>query len=176
MTPLRQLPSETATARTACIIWKGAFHEGYPMSGKRRAHRVAFEAARGPIPRGHVVHHECDTKACVNPEHLTTMTPRAHMLLHRSWEHSQAARRERTCCKHGHPLDGVKRKPRLRRYCRTCHAADCKRRREAYRRLEPQLPKSPAMAQALDVDERAPRFVESATDGELELDGGPTDG
>lgn len=42
---------------SACILWTGAFHEGYPMLANRRAHRMAYEEAHGPIPRGHIVHH-----------------------------------------------------------------------------------------------------------------------
>lgn len=158
---------------SACIVWTGAFHEGYPMSGQHRAHRLAFEDAHGPIPPGHVVHHECDNKACVNPEHLATMTPRDHMLLHRSWEQSQAATLARTDCKYGHPLDGTRRRRgRVVRYCRTCHSADCKRRYYRHRRLDPKLPKTPAMAQAMQVDEHAARVVEGVTDLELEIEGG----
>ena len=39
----------------------------------------------------------------------------------------------------------------------------------AYRRLDPKLPKTPAMAQAVQVDEHSARWVEGATDGELEI-------
>jgi hypothetical protein len=138
---------------SACVVWGGTLHEGYPVLGSRRAHRDAYEAAHGPIPVGHVVHHTCDVKACVNPEHLEVMTPRAHMLLHRSWERSHEKLRAQNTCKYGHPRDrwrtvhGVRR-----RYCRTCNLID-QRRRAAIRRLEPQLPKTAAFAQALAVDE-----------------------
>lgn len=139
---------------SACVLWTGATHEGYPMISDRRAHRVAYEATHGAIPPGHVIHDTCDTKLCVNPDHLEAMTPRVHMLLHRSWEASHARWIGRTECKYGHPLDGTKRvHGRVRPYCRTCHSADCKRR-AAVRRLSAFLPQSPQYAGALAADER----------------------
>lgn len=65
---------------TGCWIWAaGASGDGYGAIkvNKRmcRAHRVAWEIYRGPIPVGVgkdeicVLHH-CDTPKCVNPDHL----------------------------------------------------------------------------------------------------------
>ena len=54
-------------------VWDGG---GYGLvSGQRgkagfKAHRLAFEHAKGPIPDGLLVCHRCDTPACVNPDHL----------------------------------------------------------------------------------------------------------
>ena len=35
-----------------------------------RAHRFAYEVAKGPIPEGMYCLHTCDVKHCVNPDHL----------------------------------------------------------------------------------------------------------
>ena len=58
-----------------CWLWMGARNErGYGnvrINGRTvRAHRLAYELLRGPIPAGMVICHHCDTPACVNPDHL----------------------------------------------------------------------------------------------------------
>jgi hypothetical protein len=67
-----------------CWLWTGGhkedgygrFYEG--MINKKRtyakAHRVAWELTKGPLPAGSVVRHTCDTFDCVRPGHLTTAT------------------------------------------------------------------------------------------------------
>jgi len=65
---------------TGCFLWTGALVHGYPEisvnSKSKRAHRVSYEVANGPIPSGLCVLHACDTPACVNPAHLFLGTAR----------------------------------------------------------------------------------------------------
>lgn len=58
-----------------CWLWVGCrLKTGYGkfhLNGKTvRAHRLAYEMLVGPIPRGLLVCHHCDTRLCVKPDHL----------------------------------------------------------------------------------------------------------
>ena len=62
---------------SGCWLWTGAvLPYGYGifckkfMTKETRAHRLSWEAHRGPIPEGLCVLHRCDNPACCNPDHL----------------------------------------------------------------------------------------------------------
>jgi hypothetical protein len=111
-----------------CWIWKGArSSEGYArfysgQNEKKRStyqyvHRLVYEAFVGPIPEGLHIDHLCRNRACVNPEHLETVTPRVN-LLRGAGPPAQNARK--THCKAGHSLAENVRLYHGRRQCREC--------------------------------------------------------
>jgi hypothetical protein len=67
------------SSSTDCWLWTGAKQGGrggkygaFQLGWKiqKRAHRLSFEIANGPIPDGMMVCHACDVPLCVNPAHL----------------------------------------------------------------------------------------------------------
>jgi hypothetical protein len=49
---------------------------------QERTHRLVYLAVHGPIPDGWHVHHRCETKACINPDHLEALSASDHMAHH----------------------------------------------------------------------------------------------
>lgn len=77
------MPKPKIDPNTGCWIWQGSISGGYGKigyggSGPKWAHRVYFEEAHGEIPEGQEVHHTCENRICVNPEHLEVLTAKAH--------------------------------------------------------------------------------------------------
>jgi len=73
-----------------CWLWMGRVHKPNsrddrygmcdPYWGEgRRAHRVAYKLTNGPIPKGLLVCHSCDTPQCCNPAHLFVGTVAQNM-------------------------------------------------------------------------------------------------
>jgi len=59
-----------------CHEWRGHRikwgYGGFKVGRQvRKAHRVAYELANGPIPEGALVLHSCDNPPCCNPAHLS---------------------------------------------------------------------------------------------------------
>lgn len=117
-----------------CILWTGSLEPGrygrITLSPDTRmyAHRVFYILYNGPIPDGFAIHHTCEDKRCVNPDHLTAVSGADHARLHpdvlrQAKEISDENRRRRTHCPHGHLFSGdnVIEYPKWRsRHCRVC--------------------------------------------------------
>lgn len=62
---------------TGCWVWQRSTQKGYgalQWDGRlQRAHRLAYQAWRGPTGTSDVLH-DCDRPACCNPFHLTLGT------------------------------------------------------------------------------------------------------
>jgi hypothetical protein len=57
----------------SCWLWTGQTNkDGYGLfsPGSKRAHKMSWLLFKGPIDKGLLVLHKCDTRNCVNPDHL----------------------------------------------------------------------------------------------------------
>lgn len=82
--PIAERLRRRTEVRGECWIWTGAFRRAHrPGRGRKRdcgwitvdgrmrmVHRVAFEVAKGPIPRRGEVWRSCGEHLCINPAHL----------------------------------------------------------------------------------------------------------
>jgi hypothetical protein len=107
-----------------CWLWtKNRCKQGYGQvfwAGRQaKAHRVAYELTKGPVPAGLELDHLCRNRACVRPDHLDPVTHRVNVL---RGEGVAARRARRTHCPQGHPYD-EKNTYRFgrQRMCRACH-------------------------------------------------------
>lgn len=82
----------TDNPETGCREWQGATDSrGYgvlcftAITGSNqtiRAHRAAWALTHGSLPDSGHIHHTCENKRCVNPDHLQLLTPRQHLRAH----------------------------------------------------------------------------------------------
>lgn len=111
-----------------CVLWDGRVGDhGYGMQSRRLAHRMAWEETHGPIPPGMQVHHRCEIKLCINPQHLELMSVADHARHHGPTAAFLALveeRRSRTHCPKGHeytPENTILKQGK--RHCRECAKA-----------------------------------------------------
>lgn len=120
---------------SGCWLWTGALYfNGYGAFGiegrkVRRAHRLAYEALRGPIPEGLHLDHKCRVRCCVNPDHLEPVTQAEN----NRRSAAVAGNSKKTNCPRGHPYS-PENTDVLRSGSRACLA--CRRLRQEEHREE----------------------------------------
>lgn len=82
--PLNQRFWKKVNKTKSCWLWTGSkVTNGYGciwLNGKaKQAHRISYEIHFGSIPKNGCILHKCDTKACVNPNHLFLGTQKDNM-------------------------------------------------------------------------------------------------
>lgn len=70
-----------------CWLWTGKQHRhGYGLTHQDGdsawVHRLSYRHFIGPIPKGFVIDHICESKACVHPAHLKDVTLSQNNLLY----------------------------------------------------------------------------------------------
>ena len=114
----------------SCWLWHGPTRRGYGRFGisagnSRSAHRFAYEALRGPIPRALTIDHLCRVKNCVNPDHMEAVTARENIL--RGYGPPALNARKETCHR-GHGLTDKSGGTRFCSQCQRVSAAAYKQR------------------------------------------------
>jgi hypothetical protein len=128
-----------------CWVWTGQqYSHGYGqvkrwIDGRTKtwyAHRFAFEALVGPIPKGLELDHLCRNRACVNPDHLEVVTHAENMA------RSPLRGRSKTHCDRGHEYTPENTQIRVSakgyscRYCLTCQRERARGHSRAYRQRQ----------------------------------------
>ena len=114
---------------SGCILWIGALSSGYGCVGYQgriqKAHVIAYELTKGPVPKNLELDHLCRVRCCVNPDHLEPVTRQINILRGTVIAATKARCAAQTHCKRGHEftLENTYITKNGRRSCRTCHAA-----------------------------------------------------
>lgn len=101
-----RLESRMVKVANGCWEWTGPCNEsGYGFlsrDGKTgKAHRIAYELWRRPVPKGMDLDHLCRNRKCINPDHLEIVSRRTNVLRGVGLT-AQNAKLE--SCKNGHPF------------------------------------------------------------------------
>lgn len=114
LTPLENRFWSKVKKTNTCWLWTGTLtNKGYGKIGLgRRAcgyvttHRLSYEIANGPIPKGNGYHgtcvlHKCDNRACVRPNHLFLGTQKDNL-------HDMSSKGRHPSTKHPEDKRGIK--------------------------------------------------------------------
>lgn len=114
---------------TGCWVWTGRKDIGgygdVSYNGRyRKTHKIVYEHFVGDVPEGVDLHHQCDTPACCNFEHLSPLTRREHIAISNGPAGINA---RKTHCKRGHEF--TEENTVTERHGRSCRA--CKKLQNA---------------------------------------------
>ena len=129
----------TRSGPNSCWTWNGWLTTGYGVlrvnGRKMLAHRFSYEYFKqAKIPDGEQIDHLCRNRACVNPDHLESVTQYVNMM---RGDGPAAQCKRRTSCLRGHPFDvkntrlATSANGRTYRSCR-----ECQRVRKLHKRLK----------------------------------------
>lgn len=118
-----------------CWLWTGAqFKSGYGLvkweARTRKAHQIAWELTRGPLPFPLEPDHLCRVRNCVRPEHIEWVTHAENIRRARMAVGAANGNGRKTHCAQGHEYtpDNTRVGKSGKRYCRACHREDSARR------------------------------------------------
>lgn len=127
--------SKISVDETGCWIWLGnRDQDGYGQFHYEktvRSHRFIYEYHNGDIPEGMTVHHTCERRECVNPDHLTLTSIRDNVLANGGPSAINAAK---THCIRGHEFSEKNTYVNTNgaRECRTCRRLRKKKSQKRY--------------------------------------------
>lgn len=123
-----------------CWLWTGSINVyGYGrfwLPEKQMtypAHRFIFESISGMVFKDLDIHHICEVKHCVNPDHLTVLTKADNV--------RSSGNTKKTCCPRGHEYSGnnliiYRGRGWVERQCRICHYQRMRRKRSGLPRTK----------------------------------------
>lgn len=111
---------------SGCWLWSGSQDkDGYgrcSFKGNRgwRSHRLFYLIFKGPLVKGQMIIHKCDTPSCVNPDHLRQGT--AHDNMEDMASKGRGVNQKKTHCPFGHEYkkETTYAKENGQRVCKLC--------------------------------------------------------